>query len=101
MGVGPKRPLPIITFVTTADTVIGPDVLAEATRRGVAIWQSIAVAVPNGQGGTQIAFGPYIPLNPGVYGGTAALPAGGAPPGTIGPAHSGGPPGDPDPAEVQ
>jgi len=34
---------PIVAFVTTGDTVIGADVLAEATQQGVAIWQAVVM----------------------------------------------------------
>jgi RHS repeat-associated protein len=108
---GPDRVLPTITFITTGNTVIGPDVLAEATRRGVAIWQVIAYETP-GSGGSQVGFTPALPLNPQVFPTRGFFgqmfdpyipvpPLGGAAPGTLGPASSGGPPLQPDPVVVQ
>ncbi len=111
---GPDRVLPTITFITTANTIIGPDVLAEATRRGVAVWQVVAYEVPGSAGGTQIGFGPALPLNPQVFPSRGLLRTiidgpyvpvppivGGASPGTLGPANGGGPPLQPDPVIVE
>jgi len=102
VATGPHRPLPVLSFITTADTVISPGVLAEATKRGVIVYQSIAYVIPGGPTGSQIGFGPFLPLNPEVYGGRALVgpgPGAGARP--FGP--GGGLPAnplDPDPAEV-
>jgi RHS repeat-associated protein len=110
---GPDRVLPTITFITTANTIIGPDVLAEATRRGVAVWQVVAYEVPGGAGGAQIGFSPAVPLNPQVFPSRGVLetiwdgpyipvpPIGGSGPGTLGPASGGGPPLQPDPVTVE
>jgi len=108
MATGPDAPLPTVTFITTANTLIGPDVIAEATRRGVALWQVIAYEVPGPGGTTGIGFSPAIPLNPAVFPKGTWLdpyipipPVGGAAPGTLGPAGRAGPPLQPDPTEVQ
>jgi hypothetical protein len=99
---GPPAVLGRLIFITTGDTIIGPDVLAEATRRGVAVWQSIALVQPGSSGGSTISFSPLIPLNPAVYGPKGVpVPIPGPPGGTLGPANSGGPPNNPDPTEVQ
>lgn len=57
---------PIVAFITTGDTAIGTDVVAEATRRGVAIWRAFVLedlAATN----PSLSIGPFTPLNPSVY----------------------------------
>ena len=103
MATGPDRVYPVLTFITTIDTVIGPDVIAEATKRGVLLTQSIAYEIPGGPTGVRIGFTPPVPLNPGLIGaGTVAVPP---LPGLFRPFGPGGglpaDPLDPDPAEVQ
>lgn len=67
-AVGPHHPVPIVTFITTGDTVIGADVLADATSRGVAIWQATVFEIDNiGSSNPTLEVGPYLPLNPQVY----------------------------------
>ncbi|WP_181019438.1 SpvB/TcaC N-terminal domain-containing protein [Nonomuraea typhae] len=103
MATGPGRPLPVVTFITTADTIIGPDVVTEATRRGVALWQITAFEVPSSGGAAQIGFNPAILLNPSVFGRGTARPGPTGPftPRPFGPAATPANPLDPDPAEVQ
>lgn len=107
-GMSPGKPKglrPIVTFVTTGDTVIGPDVLAEATRRGVAVWQAIVLEAPSMLAmNSVLSIGPFVPLNPAVY--TPVVPPASVPkphmPGTL-TSPLGLPvtvPADPDPPEV-
>lgn len=101
---GPSSMPPTLLFVTTSDTIIGPDVLAEATRRGVGIWQATIYETNNpASGGTQLQIGPAIPLNPWVYTSRqiVPIPPGFSQPGTLMPSTTSGSPLDPDPAEVQ
>lgn len=57
---------PIVAFITTGDTVIGADVLAEATRQGVAVWQAV-VLEDSAAMNPSLSIGPFVPLNPSVY----------------------------------
>jgi hypothetical protein len=64
---------PSISFFTTADTFIGPDVLLDATSRGVQIHQRRASLLPGGY----MRMDYEVPLNStpsGVIGGTNSLP---------------------------
>jgi hypothetical protein len=86
--------------MTTADSVIAPSTLEYATRRGVAVWQRIAI---EGQGGT-IKAGPGILLNPSVLGeGEEARAPGPRMEGHEAPLEGGRPLNlnDPDPSQVQ
>ena len=68
-SIDPDRPRPILTFITTGDTRIGADVIAEATRRGVAIWQATIMEDTTASAtNPTLSIGPFIPLNPTVYG---------------------------------
>jgi RHS repeat-associated protein len=99
---GPDQPTPAIIFITTGDTTISPTVLAEATRRGVAVWQTVAFELPGSTTAKpSLGLGPVVPLNVTVYGPTVPqpLPPGPTtiplvPVGTMNPAN-------PDPTEVQ
>lgn len=80
MASGYRRPYPTLTFIVTADTFIGLDVINEATAKKIALWQAVAMELPPG-GRFQIA----VPLCLNcalVYGpsGVAFPP----PPGTVG-----------------
>ncbi len=75
VATGAHRPRPIVTFITTGDTVIGPDVIAEATKRGVAVWQAVVTEDPSASTtNPTLSIGPFIPLNPLVYAPGVAVP---------------------------
>lgn len=59
---GAYRPFPTLYFVTTSDTIIGQDVLKEATDRDVVIWQSLTYTVRD-----NIVIGTPMILNPQVF----------------------------------
>jgi hypothetical protein len=72
MASSPHRP--IVAFVTTGDTTIGTDVIAEATRQGVAIWRACVLEDLTATN-PSLSIGSFTPLNPSVYPpGTLVLP---------------------------
>jgi len=106
---GIERPIPAVVFVTTGDTIISPMVMEEATRRRVAIWQTVAFELP---GSTDIrphlGLGQVVPRNPEVYGASWPQPLLPGPTEVPFPFRRGPPRalpgllgGDPDPPEVQ
>jgi len=92
-------PIPILTLLTTSNTRIGPKTLNYATRRGVALWQAIAIEGANGT----IKASPGVLLNPQVLGDGAerriATPDTGGRDAALRPGVQN--PLDPDPATVQ
>lgn len=54
---------PKLLFMTTSNTVIGQDILDEANRRGVRIFQMKATCGEYDNGDIEIGFGPFKPLN--------------------------------------
>jgi hypothetical protein len=99
------HPPPAVVFVTTGNTIVGPDVLLTATQLGVAIWQGFVWedgTTPNDPN-PDLYLGPITCLNPTVYGGAVPWPMGPygvhskltSPPNPPQPV-----PGDPDPPEV-
>jgi hypothetical protein len=98
---GADRPFPTLYFVTTSDTIIGRDVLEEATGRDVVIWQSITYTVKD-----NIVVGTPTILNPEVFQkhGISVSPTSPYPVvGPTGPLHSPSSvrtPDDPDPTTV-
>jgi RHS repeat-associated protein len=65
----PHAPPPRVTFITTGDTKIGSDIIAEATARGVAIWHGVVLEEAGApvSGPTLLGVGAIFPLNPQVY----------------------------------
>jgi hypothetical protein len=51
-----------VFFITTSDTAVNSDVLVEASRLKISIWQAIVC-----RGNNRLQVGPSTPLNPGVY----------------------------------
>ncbi len=65
---------PIITFITTSDTKIGADVITEASRRGVAIYQVVVYEkYVDGKPTGKFYHGAPKLLNPQVYIGTRGM----------------------------
>ena len=57
-----------VTFITTANTVIGEDVIAYAYKHGISVHQSFAFR----WGDDHVVFSPTVKLNPG--GGSVSIP---------------------------
>ncbi|HLK99676.1 MAG TPA: hypothetical protein VK539_03790 [Myxococcaceae bacterium] len=97
---------PILTFITTGNTRIGADVIAEATKRGVALWQAVVMEdLGTSPMNPVLSIGPFVPLNRMVYPPGTTLNTITAPPRT-GPLVSSVitlivDPSDPDPPEVE
>lgn len=104
--VGSERPTPAIVFITTGDTQISPEVLNEASRLHVAVWQTVVFELPGSvTANPRFGLGPVVPLNPVVYGGSFPQPLPPGPTNVPFPVRGSGRPqlldGDPDPPEVQ
>jgi RHS repeat-associated protein len=65
-----NAPASMVLFLTTSNTGISNEVLAYATRNGVAVWQAKAYAIPDSSDPESkrmmIGFGPAVLQNPGV-----------------------------------
>jgi hypothetical protein len=94
--------IPPIMFMTTTNTLIGPDVINEANLKGVGIWQTSVAQLAGfpGLSGPALRLGWRMPLNPRVYRGSVApLPP--LMPGKLRSPVGTSAPGDPDPPEVE
>jgi hypothetical protein len=94
--------IPPIMFMTTADTIIGQDVINEANLKEVAIWQTSVSQLAGfpGLSGSVLQLGWRVPLNPRVFKGRV-LPLPPLRPGKLRMPGGAGAPNDPDPPEVK
>jgi hypothetical protein len=64
----PEQPAPAVVFITTGDTVISPITVEEASRLGVALWQTVAFELSRSTTvNPRFGLGPVVPLNPSIY----------------------------------
>ena len=97
-----RSPPPKIILITTGDTIIGPDVLAEATAQRVAIWQGVILEDrASSPTAPQLGIGPIVPLNRNVYPGGVLPDIPAVTSGSLAPPMGTSSPYDPDPPEVE